>query len=571
LLCTQSGYCWHRPLPHGADFGDAAFSGETGWAVAGGGIIQRYERGDWAPSRAPTSSHLRGVSGDGSSSWAVGDGGVVLNWNGTQWNEVAVPTSEDLNAVWQQTPDDVWVAGNAGALLHFDGTDWIAETGVSGVDFLSLWGNGSDEVWLGGRSGVMRHHAGAGWQVVDSGTTFDVYDIWGASGTDLWATASNYSCTVLVFCNAHGRVLRGGTSGFADVFSRNTNFRTLWARSAESVWVGGTGASYEGSEAGFSALGNSSHYTKIRGAEPRPTFAFGTRGVIRTWNGASWSTSRDEHLEGAIVDLHVLEDDDVWAVRRSPPIGTQRPSVLRWTGGGWLELSPDVPGPSGIWASGSEDVLVSWGNVASGGLTRFDGTLWTRSEMPDGTGELNAVDGSSSENVLSVGNDGQTLHFDGQRWARLPFPTTADLHDVVTVSPSMAVAVGVSGTVGVFDGSEWTLATAPTDETLYGIWSDGSDYWVVGDGVILHGTDPRSLALRTDWPSDDVYWLNDVTKTPDGAVYIVATRGNVLRLESDAWFHDDLGTARSFHAVAVSPSRVWLGGNGLVERRLEIP
>lgn len=122
----------------------------------------------------------------------------------------------------------------------------------------------------------------------------------------------------------------------------------------------------------------------------------------------------------------------------------------------------------------------------------LDPTIKWRAVFEEMPGAMLRVVGSSARDVYLVGADGDGagpifMHFDGDRWTKIPTPgITGDLWWVEIIGPDDVRAVGEGGMVLTYRPStgELTKRTAPTPEVLFGVWGASSnDAWYVGGNV----------------------------------------------------------------------------------------
>jgi hypothetical protein len=133
--------------------------------------------------------------------------------------------------------------------------------------------------------------------------------------------------------------------------------------------------------------------------------------------------------------------------------------------------------------------------------------------------ELWAVDATSSNDVWAVGSSyaegtgfprSVILHWDGERWSRVPSPDVRMLTDVAAVSRNDAWAVGGERILH-WDGRAWEISRhhAPLDSYFTSVDASGpDDAWIVG---IQHGervTDEYG-SRYTAWATLALHWDGD--------------------------------------------------------------
>ena len=228
-----------------------------------------------------------------------------------------------------------------------------------------------------------------------------------------------------------------------------------------------------------------------------------SRTLIQHWNGSEWTIVPSPSPDSQFNELRgvtALGPTDVWAVgyrggsTRDTPIETL---VLHWNGSAWrVAASPSVSGGAnqlfGVTALSSSDIWAVGSTSGAPLAIHWDGTSWNivPTTVRDGlsTGKLNAVSGSSGNDVWAVG-EGQgiytnqtfatIMHWDGSRWTHKicravsssnpPYDyegsgTSAYLTGVAAAAADNVWSVGVFGSGPMilhWDGRAWTAVTHP--------------------------------------------------------------------------------------------------------------
>ncbi|MBN2099045.1 MAG: hypothetical protein JW753_05550 [Dehalococcoidia bacterium] len=244
------------------------------------------------------------------------------------------------------------------------------------------------------------------------------------------------------------------------------------------------------------------------------------------------------------------------------------------------------------------------------------------SPMHGGPGHhLNAVWGSSDNNVFAVGALGTILHYNGQNWRAMNSGTKNPLVDVWGSSGSDVFAVGMStfgmvgsmlhysgvglrwtqmdsypsdstdavwgsssndvfalsgGTIYHYDGLTWSVFYRSTSvssmHSLHGIWGrSGSSVFSVGGAQRLDGHGdwvPFAAILHYDgstWTtmeSSTKNTLRDVWGSSDNNVFAVGDAGTILYYDGSEWSTVTSGIAPDLHAVwGSSESNVFAVGD----------
>ena len=189
--------------------------------------------------------------------------------------------------------------------------------------------------------------------------------------------------------------------------------------------------------------------------------------------------------------------------------------------------------------------------------------------------ELNAIWGSSPEDVFAVGADCAILHFDGHAWGRMAAAACpySDLTALWGSSAQDVFAVGPSHTILHHDGAEWLrMDTGDMRTGLQGVWGSSSqDVYAVGYDSLYNG-ETYSWEGRV-WHYDGSAWTNVVTGTipslravwGSGAndVYAVGEKGTILHYDGATWRDTNTtGITKTLNAIwGASPTDVFAAGD----------
>ena len=257
------------------------------------------------------------------------------------------------------------------------------------------------------------------------------------------------------------------------------------------------------------------------------------------------------HRVGSAFESVVLPTlHDLWWVHAFPSgvtfFGGAGATMIRAEGGVYERLTtPGFAGQTvyGVWGASEDDVWAVGGFAGRAGfLWHWDGSTVTNVDLPDdlprsADGEIPSlfkVWGRSSTDVYVVGGTGTILHYDGTTWSVVDAGTTEQLFTVHGDADRVVIVGG--GTTGIAlldEGSGFTNVTPPgapllqgahvdgagnvyvagadgnafrrgpraTDwefvnlnfatapDSVHALWSDGSDLWAVGGGVLTPALD----------------------------------------------------------------------------------
>jgi len=217
------------------------------------------------------------------------------------------------------------------------------------------------------------------------------------------------------------------------------------------------------------------------------------------WDGASWTAHEDlGWLSGVLVAQGGAR---VWASGSKPGadrFGFPRLMITEWKYGAWLEMQvPDLDGRLLAMDGGYTAWAVGTGDLGHGITLYWNGSYWRQIDNPTTgipTTWLYDVAVAASNDVWTVGSDGQILHWNGRDWIDWSSPTDESLQGIDMVAADMGFAVGSAGTILRWDGAAWMKMASPVTQTLTAIsMLSHAEGWAVGvDGTILHYTDPRA-------------------------------------------------------------------------------
>jgi photosystem II stability/assembly factor-like uncharacterized protein len=153
-----------------------------------------------------------------------------------------------------------------------------------------------------------------------------------------------------------------------------------------------------------------------------------------------------------------------------------------------------------------------------------------------GLSMLTATDG------WAVGDNGMTLHWDGNSWQIVTSPTTNRINAVHMVAANDVWAVGglngENSTILHWNGSVWQIVTSPSSLELNSVYMiSANDGWIVGgstpNSVILHWDGNTWSIVSSPAPSPailiDIYMLSST----DG--WAVGNYGTILHWDGSTW------------------------------------
>ena len=245
---------------------------------------------------------------------------------------------------------------------------------------------------------------------------------------------------------------------------------------------------------------------------------------------------------------------------------------------GWTDSLAEVkPGwLMNVHALAHDDRYAVGGTLDKGEMYHFDGLVWETVDFGAEVPLLNWVHGDETGALITVGQGGTALHFDGTSWQQMETPTAQNLWGVWGTSMDDVWAVGgdafpsdeLRGVVLRWNGSAWSEVALP--ESLdagevyawFKVWGSGpSDVYIVGQkGAVLHW-DGASLTELDVGAEDD---LIAVWGTGPDNVALVGGRNNgiVARWDGADWSLKKMAPLPGFNGVWMrDPQRIHVGGN----------
>jgi ligand-binding sensor domain-containing protein len=248
---------------------------------------------------------------------------------------------------------------------------------------------------------------------------------------------------------------------------------------------------------------------------------------VAFYDGSQWEFWRtDEELGGNVIEAIRQDSDGVlWFLHPGSGLSRYEPQGDAWQIFGQAEGALDWPGSQAL-------------------DTDSDGNAW-------------------------IGEYGELLWYDGQRWQSFTAPELTDVEIyAIEIGPGdvkwLVTNRGLMRHDPVAD--EWTLFAGDDAPTIEGTWTllaarDGT-VWFGGEEGLLHYDGHRWGPPEAS--GDAPEYVSGLAEAPDGSLWIAAD-GALGHLADGQWSYFAPSGDGWWQKVAVGPDgRVWAGGEGLV-------
>ena len=183
-----------------------------------------------------------------------------------------------------------------------------------------------------------------------------------------------------------------------------------------------------------------------------------------------------------------------------------------------------------------------------------------------GTANLEAVSGSSTDNLLAVSWAGSFPLEDGA-WSAIAIDGGPRFNDV-WFNGDVGWAVGEDGAIGQFRNGVWTVTTHESRARLYGISATGAQQaWAVGEnGTFLQYDGITWTALDTGTTLS----LWGVVALSPTNVWVAGNNGTILQFDGTGFRASNSGVDNNLYAIVAAPSGLlWaIGNRGMALRQL---
>jgi hypothetical protein len=305
-----------------------------------------------------------------------------------------------------------------------------------------------------------------------------------------------------------------------------SGYNAIWGSSADDLFAVGPGVVHWDGTAwttmdapapgtpGASGSSDDSPPTPPPGGVPFPQPGAG-------WTGVWGSGPKDLWVVGGHKLAHW--DGSNWSTWWLTFFG-EMPTFFRGASGTEADAGPADPTPwtfLGVWGTGPSDVYAFGGMVAAQGacivtngvcaappvgqLFHWDGAQWSEAQLPVAADDwVQAIGGSSPDDVYVLTKGGAHLHGDGANWTPVKIGTADNPQSIWASAADDVYAVGPTETVH-WNGSSWAaVAGAPRNGSF--VWGNGPSNVYIRSDVV----DPNNVYIG----SDVVWHWNGATWSP---------------------------------------------------------
>lgn len=214
----------------------------------------------------------------------------------------------------------------------------------------------------------------------------------------------------------------------------------------------------------------------------------------------------------------------------------------------WEKSYPVGNDLNALWGTTDQDIYAAG---KGGVILHYTGTSWTGDSKTANT--LYSLWGSASDNVYAAGN-GIILHYIGGPWSPQGNAVNV-LYALWGSSASNIFAVGSSGSIYHYDGIEWTAINPPVTAAidLYSIWGSSSNNVYAGglNGNLFHYNGTTWVSLADTFPLIFPF-VNDINAlwgSSASDVFAACDSGVILHYDGTVWEVQDTGTGLNLSSL----------------------
>jgi photosystem II stability/assembly factor-like uncharacterized protein len=265
--------------------------------------------------------------------------------------------------------------------------------------------------------------------------------------------------------------------------------------------------------------------TSVAGVDPGAVYAAGEGGTFLRSDddGATWTSV----ATGTSLTLN-----GVWASPTDVIVVGDTGTVLYGDG---VSMYTGTSGTTdvleAVWGSSDNDIIAVGDHST---IIHYNGNVWLNETPTMAVDDLRAVSGSSQNDVWAIGLLGVSYRYDpiGHSWNAAPSPVgTDDGLGLWARSPSDVYAGGgttVSGDLTYWDGMNWTSAPGVNGgDELHAVTGNATEEWAVGKGGAAWHFDGKSWSPATA-PTNGVT-LTGAWMRASGELFAVAADGSIWR------------------------------------------
>ena len=215
-----------------------------------------------------------------------------------------------------------------------------------------------------------------------------------------------------------------------------------------------------------------------------------------------------------------------------------------------------------VWGTSTTSM---WSVGDGGTILKWNGTAWSAQTSGVST-SLRAVWGVDASNVWAVGDSGVILRWNGTAWNAQTSGTANALRGVWGTDVSNVWAVGDGGTILKWNGTTWSAQTSGVATALYGVWGSATtSIWAVGASGVVRFWNGTTWAAQT---SNTTQTLRSVWGSSATNLWAAGTGGTILKSSGSTWGTQISSTTQDIFSIwGADANNLWASGtNGTVMR-----
>jgi hypothetical protein len=271
-----------------------------------------------------------------------------------------------------------------------------------------------------------------------------------------------------------------------------------------------------------------------------------------------------------LYDIWGLDENNVYAVGYSTLNGSNY-NIIKWNGTNWQPFSLVEGVLTDIFCFSNNNIIVVGSFGSYGFAAIWNGAIWEEtnffSYFPNGDTiwALNAVWGSSTDDIWAVGDKGTIIHWDGSEWRKIDAGISTRITAIWGISQSEIYIVPISGVQSSlyrYNGLSWEKIFDNIGIYSTTLWKAESGNLLIGGTSLL---EYDGSILQEVYISGRTRGIVKVRGSEINNVFTVGDFGEITHFNGVSWINlDDFevpdGRYRVLYSVWCTENKVFIVG-----------